>query len=566
VLLTSLDPNSSQLLYFLWFLAALGAGIVSRQGSADVDASISDQRLHQFLITAIVLCAAALRFYQINFGFPNFNHPDEGPKGTIVARMLANGSFDPHYFLHPSLLLYLSAGGSWLLEAFGNTAPAIERSVLAGRIVSAVAGTVSVPLVYFIGRRLFSSPTGLCAAALLAVSPLHVTCSRYMKEDVLFTAMTLASVLFALRGRQNDERGFLYLAGVFAGFAAGSKYTGALAAVLLAAVLFLPFGSKRIRVVDGIFSLLLVPLGFLFTTPYALINSTAFLKHFSTERSHMKSGHQGVAIDAWSQWWMYHLSRSIIPGLGFIGSALCLLSLGRSARIARWPGIFIGAAVLLFYLPAEWVKAKPPPQPERYILACLPFAALAAAEFLEALRRGGNKRIAEILCFLAVVLPGWRSIELARDLREDTRQAMRKWMTSNLSPDSKILIEAWYSPRLTETTFKTKLLKASKHPQRFTRTRISETGYEYLLVNSFSYGRYFTEPKFDPVMRTRFERIFSTFELVHESKAPSGSYGFQNPTVRLYKIPVAASGAKAESDPPAEEMNDNDSEEDGEGE
>jgi 4-amino-4-deoxy-L-arabinose transferase-like glycosyltransferase len=51
---------------------------------------------------------------------------------------------------------------------------AVHDSYLVPRLVSAVAGALSVFAVYLVGARLFSRAAGLIAAALLAIAPLHV--------------------------------------------------------------------------------------------------------------------------------------------------------------------------------------------------------------------------------------------------------------------------------------------------------------------------------------------------------------------------------------------------------
>lgn len=60
---------------------------------------------------------------------------------------------------------------------------------------SALAGTLSVPLLYLLGRRLLGRRVGLLAAALLAVSPLAVWYSQEAKAYALFMLLTLSSWL-----------------------------------------------------------------------------------------------------------------------------------------------------------------------------------------------------------------------------------------------------------------------------------------------------------------------------------------------------------------------------------
>jgi hypothetical protein len=547
LLLLRSDPQASlwgvpsQPLYLLWFLFLLAAGwgLLQLVLPVEDDSLAADERyLRPLLLTAVLAVAAAFRFPFLTFGFPHFHHPDEGPKAENVARMLEQGSFHPHYFLHPTLLLYLSREVSAVFEWFGLPLDAVHRSLLAGRTVSATAGVLSVWFVFLIGRRLFDAETGLFAALLLAISPLHVTCSRYMKEDALCLMMILACLYFFIRGMQDGKLGDYLTAGLFAGFAAGSKYSGMLTAALFLAAPWLRSGSllpdwKQCRI--SFFCLLLMPVGFLLCCPYAVLDAHDFLANFMVERNHMRQGHQGVAIDAWSQYWMYHFARSVVPGMTALCAAAAVIGMGMllASRVpAAW---LIVAAVALFYLPAEWVKAKPPPQPERYILPCVPFLCLAAAFAWERLSRRRG-RIAVAAAVLLSLFSAQRTAALARDLHEDTREKMRQWIAEALPPGTSIIIDAAYSPQLGETKMNRRLIKAERHPNSFTITALKASGFEYLLVNSFAYRRYFHEPKRNELMHRRMENIFNRLTLVQEFTAPSGSYGFHNPEIRLYRI------------------------------
>ena len=64
------------------------------------------------------------------------------------------------------------------------------------RLPSALAGILGVLAIYLVGRRLFDAPTGLIAALLLAVAPLHV----YHSQEARFYAVVPLLALVALYG------------------------------------------------------------------------------------------------------------------------------------------------------------------------------------------------------------------------------------------------------------------------------------------------------------------------------------------------------------------------------
>ncbi|MCB0339095.1 MAG: glycosyltransferase family 39 protein, partial [Bdellovibrionales bacterium] len=425
-----------QALYSFWIFAiCLTSGLLFarlpmfKMDQSSLSKSFTDSDLKSLSVyswsafSAILILAGALRFYGLDFGLPEFYHSDEPRKVAIVGRMMRSGDFNPAYFLHPSLLLYLTALVTKIFSMFGIGADLGPNMLfLAGRSVSAITGTLSVALLFFLTRRLFSNPTALIASALFAVFPLHVTCSRYMKEDALLTFWVLLTALLVVRAVQQNRVNQLYFAGLCAGFAAGSKYTGILTVGL---VLLAPWLKSQTLMPElrwlrvSCTAALLAPIGFLICTPYSLIDYQTFLSDFAYERRHMLRGHT-VAIDAWSEFWMFHFGRSILPGMTVVPALLSILGLGLFISKRSFQGLFVIGLVLMFYLPAEWVKAKPAPQPERYILPCLPFLAVAAAELIRLTTR--SKVALLVVLAVALLVPTNRTIELASEIKNDTRK------------------------------------------------------------------------------------------------------------------------------------------------
>jgi len=139
------------------------------------------------LITAV---AALVRFYHLG---AESLWLDEATS-LFLARMdlremVGWTAVDIHPPFYYSLLHY------WL--ALGSSEGAI-------RALSALAGTLTVPFVYGIGRSLFDRATGLGAALLLALSPFHLWYSQETRMYALVALLTTCSVycmLELLRGK-----------------------------------------------------------------------------------------------------------------------------------------------------------------------------------------------------------------------------------------------------------------------------------------------------------------------------------------------------------------------------
>ena len=144
---------------------------------------------------------------------------------------------------HPPLGKWLIAVG---IKLFGY-------DVFGWRISSVVAGTLTVALLYLLGRRLLGSTFAATAAAgFLAVDPLHFVLSRVAMLDVFVTLFGLAAILFCVYDRDERRRAppasrrerllggkWRIATGVAGGAAVACKWSGALmlvAAILLVAV------------------------------------------------------------------------------------------------------------------------------------------------------------------------------------------------------------------------------------------------------------------------------------------------------------------------------------------
>ncbi len=499
---------------------------------------------NSLLIILIFILGACLRFYDIDFGLPANYHPDEVPKYNAIERMRHFGDFNPRYFLHPTLLLYSAYFFNFLLRFFTNLEiPWMDTLILAGRMMSATAGSLSILLTALIARRLFNNYAAVISAFLIAVFPLHVTCSRYLKEDALLVFFILLAVYLVIRSVQENRAGGLLLAGLVAGFSASVKYTGLVSIMILVAAPFLK--SERL-VPDKEFlkwtvrAIFVLPLGFLLASPYTLLDLGKFLQDFNYERSHMATGHDGL-ITAGSQIWTYHLARSLWAGMEPVALAFGVIGLGYllyQNKIKYW---YIIALFLLYYIPAEYVKAKPAPQPERYVVPCLPFLAIAIGVLISELtinaRRFTNKILLGILMLLVVSFPAVRSWQLARDLKPDTRDLMSQWVDQNIPAGSKILIDlpAYQAP-IAPDKFQVSALTRNLILEELSPESLRKSGGDYLLLSSLFYDRYFSQPGIPPQLRGIIRNVFKSFPVVQEFEASSGTYGFNNPKVTLFKI------------------------------
>ncbi len=487
-------------------------------------------------LPAIVLLAVFLRFSHLDFGLPAFYHPDEIPKLNALQAMESRGDLNPRYFYHPSGLLY---SAYFLSKFFGLLSLDYNASsliVLGGRTASALAGTLSVLLVFLIGKQLFSRTVGLWAAALLAVFPLHVTVSRYMKEDALLTCAMLLVFSCSVLAAKKESIQWLLLSALCVGVATSLKYTGALSVILLLlplALLAPKFLISKKTFFFLVLGALLSLIAFFAITPYALLDYPTFLKDLGYEARHVSTGHSEV-ISPWSEFWLYHFRRSLTFGVGAPLAFLCICSLGFLLKLRKKELLLLALLAFALYLVAEASPSKPAPQAERYIVPVLPFMTLFVAGTLSYLRRPAA---ACLLLSLAFLWPLVSSFRLLADIEPDTRQRMGEWIEKNIEPGRTIVLD-WkpYNPELDTEQYKIEFFPVAMVATRLDAESLESMGADYLLLSSLWYDRYFSQPNADLVTKRKFERLFSEEKLVHRVEPGFRTYGFHNPELRFYAL------------------------------
>jgi 4-amino-4-deoxy-L-arabinose transferase-like glycosyltransferase len=136
------------------------------------------------LVWVVALLGGLLRFY----GYDRLSlWLDEGFT-VMFARMPwdqvlgLRGAYDPHPPLYYALV---------------KLASVLAPEVSAGRLLSVVAGTLAIPVVYVLGRKLFNPWAGLAASASMALAPLHVWYSQEARQYAL-TFLLVALSYYAL--------------------------------------------------------------------------------------------------------------------------------------------------------------------------------------------------------------------------------------------------------------------------------------------------------------------------------------------------------------------------------
>lgn len=177
---------------------------------------------------------------------------------------------------------------------------------------------------------------------------------------------------------------------------------------------------------------------------------------------------------------------------------------------------------------------------DRWAIPLLPFTTVLAGgatmRLVDKIATFGGMRkrfdmVLVVVVLLVSVGPAYEIVSYDyRISQEDTRTLSKTWVESHIAPGTKMGQDCYSGPIWTELFDVTKVFSLSDWPLEYYRNE----GFEYLLVSSYMYDRYFAEAQEYPKNVEFYGRLFKEGELVQEFKPnPKNRPG---PTIRVYRI------------------------------
>jgi 4-amino-4-deoxy-L-arabinose transferase-like glycosyltransferase len=288
-----------------------------------------------FAIITITILAVILRIWGIRWGLPDSlhrftYHPDEVFQ---VGSMLQMNPFklllDPGFYNYPSGYMNLGAGLMRVAESYGlNLNGYSYNTYLIARVLTAVLGAVTIPVIYLIGNKMWGRSVGIIAAFVFAITPLHIVHSQFATVDVPATLWISLALLGAIFITSRPTFLVYVLAGAAVGMAAGTKYN---AGLVILPVLLAHFQRddkatflKRLTDVKLLVVIGGCLVGFLIATPQVLLLPDKYLSGILYELGHAASGH-GHVFDGRGPGWL-DLMSSLGYGIGVFLLLFCLLA------------------------------------------------------------------------------------------------------------------------------------------------------------------------------------------------------------------------------------------------
>jgi 4-amino-4-deoxy-L-arabinose transferase-like glycosyltransferase len=390
------------------------------------------RRREWIAVGAITAAALALRLAGIWWGLPNSQHyfsyhPDE-IFVLLPSFGFAQGDWNPHFFNYGTLYLYLVGIPAVIFGIVPDPLrfpQGLAPLYLTGRIVTALLGTASVPLLYLALRRENRS-LAWGSALLLTICPLHVINSHYATVDVPATFFLVVAFLFALRGAERATLKNAILTGLFFGLAAAAKYNAgifllpALLAPALNSVgqeLACPERSRRTSCPHrngrkaSISWWLGLPAGalvaFLVCNPW--IGTPEFRQGFLFEWRHAQAGGTFAFVGTGSGW-SYHLVHGLPVALGYPLLAAVILGVILAFR-SKSPAVRLSLLwVILYFFVIGFGKERF----IRYLVPMTPFLCVLAVwgicSLLRLAKRPATENSAVLLGIAVLLLTGLYSL------------------------------------------------------------------------------------------------------------------------------------------------------------
>ena len=391
-----------------------------------------------------------------------------------------------------------------------------------GRSIAALLGTLTIPLTYLMGEKLFGKKTGILAAFFLTISLVHVQWSQIAYMDVPLTFFLTATFLFSLSALERGKSRDFIWAGLFAGLSTSTKYHGIPALLWGPLACYLsgyPESKNPLRVLQDKKMWLFLAfffLGFSLGTPFWILDFPEFKKQFLMMAGWFRphgGGHLGIEGD-WN--WGYYLITTLPYSVGLpvliAGVAGLFVLLNRMDRSR----IFFLSFPLAYFLAAGLTKIRQ----AKYMMPLVPFLCVTAAFFMVFMIENyfrEKSKLQNLALLTTAVLIGFPS--LASTLRydrlkdfTDTRQLAIEWVDAHVPSESKVLVgnnTVWHRMGGPQTADLDPGLTDQKLGNRSTLKSLEtyrKEGFRYVVLDEWHLGLLFTEEARNPKYQEAIQR------------------------------------------------------------
>lgn len=510
------------------------------------------------ILLLILLIAVLVRFVGIGWDLPSAYNVDGYYVIDQVRLAFQEQDFTAYDFKYPGLYTYVLALGYRIYYFFGSLlgifrTPSDVGEIeiwLLGRFITAFFGVGTVLLLYLIGKSMYSRKVGLISSLFLCFTFSHVGLSRQIRPDAPMAFFIMLSFLFVYSIYEEGKLRHYLLAALFAGFSIATKWTGAVLIVPIFLAHLLG-GLQRKKGAAGILLdrkllilFLFLLLGFFLAAPRGLLNfPLVYRGAMKWIRIPKFTSIQPGQVNSW----IYYLTRSLNYGmslplelLSLTGIAYCIY------RHSKKDILLISFPLAFFLILGSYVGHG-----GHYIFPMVPFLIIAAVLFLTKIsskifssERKQNLLLTS-LTLAMILIPTIRVTNYAYlTTQKGTGLEAKEWIWENIPAGSRIARED-YSPYISTERYRSrKVGRVGIFPLEWYRER----KFDYIIISSFMYQRYFTSGDIwmGEELRHRLSRkqnyinLDESCELVKEFRPP-GLYPYHSPynpdpVIKIYRI------------------------------
>ncbi len=364
---------------------------------------------NRLALPLLLAAALALRLYGIDWDGGALYHPDERailshtydlslpPLDDLGVLLDADESpLNPRWFPYGTLPIYALKALQIALSPVTDL-DIVELSKV-GRVLSALADTATVFMVYRLGLLLFSRRVGLLAAALTGLAVLHIQLSHFFAAETFQTLFIVAGLYFMVQVvRRARPRDSLW-AGLFVGLAMATKVSSA--PIFLPLALAHVFAAWRQAPVHAVpfdvpsawwraaiafaGAVAVAAAAFVVTEPYAILDwarfSDAFIEQSEMVRRIRDYPYTRQYVDTVP--FVYHAWHLSLFGLGPLLGLVSLAGLAWASAKTFWRGGAELTVILAFLVPLLLITGLFEVKFLRYLLPAAPLMVILGAAML----------------------------------------------------------------------------------------------------------------------------------------------------------------------------------------
>ncbi len=507
-------------------------------------------KLVYFIIFLITVLGFYLRIKGIAWGIPveaNWlmsYHFDEGTYlmgvGKIHPSSLDFNVHDFHwgtvqfYFIWFALKIAQLFGyvdGSWTRLFSHFEMQEATRVFVSGRMVSVIFGTLTIPLVFIIGKELQGVTAGLLASLFIAFLPLHVVNAHYLTADITMCFFLLLTFLVSLLIFRTSYRCLYIIQGLLCGFTIATKYN---ASFIIIAIIVSHFLQKETSWKIKGSAYLFIPAGFLIGEPYALLSFNEFYlqaKSFLFGGTNSK-GNMGMVF----QNLPLHLKYMFFNTMGIFSLLVSFAGIFLLLKRRSKQDILLLSVVAAFSASVIFSNYAM----VRYTIPLIALLTLCSALFIDQLKERRAKFALIILVALSELCTSVANVNIMAD--EHTANVAARWIDENIGEGRSIGRDSRSVPPLRHTKYKVSIVGWSTNPSvmGWSVDASGEFLKELKDYPDFITRTYINSEIFDTLLKknymllTKFENRPRIFGIPIEGKDAAHDWGYSHPSIEVY--------------------------------